>query len=730
MCRKIGRLVQIIAVMILGCYNNALAIENVIVYKRHYEVFLLFVIFFLVILLAVVLIIQRKRVKRFEQKVISSHNILEITLKRTKLEADRVRHACELASLIYYEYDVARGVFIGDNSFYNLLVGEVRPYLTQDDILPHIHPEDVAFFGAYKEITNNTYKEKDDNTIKVIARIFDSNGDLHYLHVYAKSVFDSDGKLICRRGSLIDVTEQKQKEIKLSIINKQLQHVQRMAGIYTWEIHINQPDNIKICKDFYELMGWQYEGQNEITTSILREVLSGEDYNTVIGAINNCFLTGKPFDITVPVYPRSGADVMYIHAVSFARDNQNEGKGIISGVFQDITELKNSELKAGHEQKIKALGRLASSVAHDFNNQLSGILGFADLIRSEEISDKVREYATVIFNRGEKSVELIRKLLDFSRNQKEEVELINVDALLNDTISFFSHLVSKSVEIKKVNNASGQGILGNYNELQNALLNLCINSRDSLDFNPGCITLSVSSRLIPSGEARKLQIAPGKFLIISVIDTGHGMTDEVKKMAFEPFFTTKPEGKGTGLGLSTVHAAITALAGAVDITSEVNEGTTISLYLPIASDSQFVKKKEHIEKNKVKNVDGNVLIIDDDKSLVKLLTMQLNKVGYIATGINDPEEAVKAYSIEYKKYDLVILDMIMPNMNGAQVYKSLVEINKDVKVIMMSAYSDDELFEQVKKDGLKHFLTKPVTLTTLTKKVAEVLNDNEWELNK
>ncbi len=730
MYRQLSRLAQLMAVMILGCLNNALATETLAVHEANCETFLLPIIIFLVIFLAVFLTIQRKRVKTFEQKIISSNKTLEITLEKTKREIDRVRQACELASLIYYEYNVERGVFTGDNGLYNLFVGEARSYLTHDEILSHIHPEDVKFFNAYKDISNNTYKENDDNIIKVIVRIFGSNGEQHYLHVYAKSVFDSDEKLICRRGCIIDVTEQKKKEIELSIINKQLQYVQRMAKIYTWEIHINQPDIIKISGDFYKLLGSKYDGQNEISTSVLRDVLSGEDYNTIIGAINSCFITGKPFDITVPIYPKSGADVMYIHIVSFISENQDARKGIISGVFQDITDIKNSEFKAGHEQKIKALGRLASSVAHDFNNQLSGILGFADLIKSEEISDKVREYANVIFNRGEKSVELVRKLLDFSRNQKEKVELINVDALLIDTIGFFSHLVNKSVEVKKEINVSGQGVLGNYNELQNALLNLCINARDALDFNPGSITLSVSSRLIPSGEARKLQVTPGKFLIINVIDTGHGMTDEVKKMALEPFFTTKPEGNGTGLGLSTVHSTITALAGAVDIKSKVNEGTTVSLYLPIASDSQFVKEEEHIGKGKIKNVDGNVLIIDDDKSLVKLLTMQLNKIGYIATGIDDPKEAVRVYATDYRKYDLVILDMIMPTMNGVQVYNALIKINKEVKVIMMSAYSDDELFEEVRRNGLKHFLTKPVTLTTLTKKVAEVLNDNEWELNE
>ncbi len=677
------------------------------------------------ILLITVLLIQKKRIKNYENKVNVTHDVIEQTLSRTKRDMERVRQACELVSLIYFEYDLQRQVFIGDSRFFKFFAGSVKPSLTLEEIITHLHPDDRKFYDYFSNITRDVDLG---DSVKFSGRVYDAAGNLCYVQIYVKSVWDKEGKLSLRRGSILDITEQKKREIELSKMNKQLEFVQRMAKIYSWEITVSEPDYIRFNKDFYNILGDRYRNVEKVQTAVLRDVFADEDYNTVVNGLNSCFLSNDSFDITLPMYPKAGSDIMYVHIVAFSNfDHEYAEEGVISGIIQDVTDLKNAEHRAGHAEKMKALGRLASSIAHDFNNQLSGILGFAELIKMEDVSEVVLEYINMIIDRGDKSAELIKKLLDFSRNQKEEAELIDVDELIQDTIDFFMHLSGKTINIQKNIVSSGLGVLGNYNELQNALLNLCLNARDAIGSNSGNITLSVDKELVSSDMAKDLKVNIGKFVVIKVTDDGHGMTAEVLEKVLEPFFTTKPDGKGTGLGLSTVHGAIAAIAGGMKIISEVGKGTEVILYIPAASDTAIFGKVKKSKLPRIKHGAGHVLIIDDDKSLVKLLTMQLEKAGYEITGINDPVAAVKQYANDYAKFDIVILDMIMPNMNGAEVFKELLSVNPDVKTILMSGYSDDELFSEAKANGIKHFLTKPVTLTALTKKVSEVLNAEEQE---
>ncbi len=679
----------------------------------------------LVILLVTVLLIQKKRIKSYENKVNATHDVIAQALSRTKRDMERIRQACELVSLIYFEYDMQRKVFTGDSRFFKFFAGSVKPSITLDEVLAQLHPDDRSLCESFTRIT----KDADiGDSIKFSGRVYDTYNNLCYVQIYVKSVCDDAGNLIVRRGSILDITEQKKRETDLFKINQQFEFIQRMAKIYSWEINISEPDYIRFSKDFYHILGDGYLNAEKVQTAVLREVFADEDYNTVVNGFNSCFLSKDSFDITLPLYPKTGLDIMYVHIVAFSNfDREYAEEGLIFGIIQDVTDLKHAEHRAGHAEKMKALGRLASSIAHDFNNQLSGILGFAELIKMEDTSEVVLEYTNMIIDRGDKSAALIKKLLDFSRNQKEEAELIDVDELIQDTIDFFAHLSGKSINIKKNIRSPGLGVLGNYNELQNALLNLCLNSRDAIGDNTGNITLTVDTELVSSEQAKELKVNIGKFAVIKVLDDGHGMSSDVLEKILEPFFTTKAEGKGTGLGLSTVHGAITAIAGGMTITSEVGKGTEVRLYIPVASDKAIFGKLKKTKLSRIKHGVGHVLIIDDDKSLVKLLTMQLEKAGYEITGINDPVKAVKEYAMNYAKFDIVILDMIMPDMNGAEVFKELLAVNPEVKAILMSGYSDDELFEKAKANGIKHFLTKPVTLTALTKKVSEVLNAEEQE---
>ncbi len=689
---------------------------------------LLPLIILLSLILIFVVVLQRMRVKEFQQKVISSHDILEVTLQKAQREIEKVRQSCELVSLMYYEYDIETQSFTGDKSFFKFFVGELHNKLELNEVEAKLYAEDKELLKVYKDIKVD---DSENNEVNGICRAFNARGELRYLRVYAKSLYSSTGAFLYHCGSMLDITESKQREQELLKVNKHMEYIQNMARIYSWEVSVKDPDFIRVSSNFTDFLGTEYRGKEYIQTSDLRDILADEDYNMIVSELNICMLSGKRFDIVLPMYPVGSSEVRYVRGISFSSaENPYVGDGIVAGVIQDITDLKNAERRAGHADKINALGRLASGVAHDFNNQLSGILGFAELIKSESNSSVIKEYVNKIIDRGEKSSGLVRKLLDFSKSQKEEAELIDVDDLINDTLSFFSQLLKKSTQIKKDVQETGLGILGNYNELQSAILNLAKNARDSLEDGVGEIIFRVKSELIFADVAKRLQVSPGKFVVVAVLDNGQGIAEEIRGKILEPFFTTKTAGKGAGLGLSTVHAAVVAMAGGMEIISEVGKGTEVRLYFPVASENCIFENITKTTEHRAKSKTDHILIIDDDRSLVKLVTMQLEKAGYTVTGMSDPVQAVEEYKLDYRKYDVVLLDMIMPKMNGSEVFQALRRVNHRVKAIIMTGYSDEELFAEARADGIKHFLNKPVTLTALANIVSEVLNENEQEYDK
>ena len=678
------------------------------------------------ILLLGFIFILRRRVKSFEQKVINSHDILETTLERTTRDVERLRHACELVSLIYYEYDIEKGVFTGDKGLYMLFVGEVRESLSLEEIIEHVHPDDRYLMSAYPKIQEN---RSTGETLKVEGRIYNVNNELRYMRVYAKSYFDENGVLVSRKGSMLDITDEKTNELELLRINSQLEYVQKLAKVYTWEIALDEPNYIKISRDFFRMVYGKYEGDCRELVSSLKDVVDKDDYENLVDGIQNRVVKKLPFEMTLAINPLDDSDVKYVHLRLFTNEeNKYVGDEVVMGVIQDITDLKKAEQRVGHSDKMKALGRMASGIAHDFNNQLSGILGFAELAKQEEMSEKVGEYVNLIIDRGEEASDLVKKLLDFSKDRKEEVEVVDIDELITDSVNFFSHLAGKSIIIKKNIIETGLGVLGNFGELQNTLLNLGINSRDALGDKSGEIVFGATSVILGEKEASELEISMGKYVVISVSDNGGGMTEVVKEQALEPFFSTKQKSKGTGLGLSTVHGTIYSLGGSIKIDTKPGKGTKVSIYLPAVARDVVAETRKVKKDSELQSGEGKVLLIDDDKTLVRLVTMQLEKAGYQATGVDNPVEAVKHYEDNYANYDLVILDMIMPEMNGAEVFRELKRINSEVKAIIMSGYSGEGLFDEAKKEGIKYFLNKPVTLTALTNMVAKVMGINELEV--
>jgi CheY-like chemotaxis protein len=376
---------------------------------------------------------------------------------------------------------------------------------------------------------------------------------------------------------------------------------------------------------------------------------------------------------------------------------------------------------------LRAIGHLAGGIAHDFNNQLTGIIGFADILRHElKGKDGLERYAENILIAARHSSEITNQLLLFARKGKYATEKTDIHHVLSEVVSILSHSLDKGIRIEQILNAHNSFVEGDPSLLHNAFLNLAINSRDAMP-GGGTITfktenVELSSRFCDqNGE----EVAPGKYIEICVADTGAGMSEEVKNRLFEPFFTTKGAGKGTGMGLAAVSGTVNEHNGAIKVISRSGEGTTFKIFLPLASKQAEQQKDSNAKPDMIKK-NLNVLLVDDELIICRLGKEIFDRIGFRSDCCSNGREAVELYKKSTSEFDLVILDMIMPEMNGKDTFYALKDINKDIKVLLSSGYCKNGDIEELLRNGACGFLQKPFTVEKLKKSISEIFPESSY----
>ena len=397
-----------------------------------------------------------------------------------------------------------------------------------------------------------------------------------------------------------------------------------------------------------------------------------------------------------------------------------EGKPIgLRGVVIDMTEQKNQEKERKRllehikeEQKMNALGTLAGGVAHNFNNQLTIIQGFALLIKKQlEKDSPLLEDIEKIINASKSSEKLVKKLLEFSRKKKNSIEASNSDInrVLNDTLDMYS-ITNKGIDIIK--NFSKETLTVNIDksELEQIFLNICINAGHAMP-NGGTLTVSTESVHIET-NSEPLFLSSGEYACISIKDTGIGMDKETQKKIFEPFFTTKPLGLGTGLGLATSYSTIKALKGTITVKSKLGEGSCFRIFIPYTSSVSSIKEKPHNEA--ISKTALNIFIADDEQDICDLLKRMLSHLGHNVTAFNSGNNMLNSLENINCNIDLVITDIIMPGLFGMRLFKEIVKKCPKSKIIVMSAHEMGENMRNLSDHPNFHgFLDKPFTLNKL-----------------
>ncbi len=398
------------------------------------------------------------------------------------------------------------------------------------------------------------------------------------------------------------------------------------------------------------------------------------------------------------------------------------GKQAVLEIFEDITEKKKFQAELAQAQKLESIGTLASGIAHDFNNLLGIILGNLSLIDvPADENDNTGMRVRTIMRAAERGAALVRQMLTFARKSEPTFVPVSVNRIVDDLVKLLNETFPKSVRILCNLTEDLPKVNGDMTQIHQVLLNLCVNARDAMT-QPGDLIISTEAvdvqtvhRLFPTASA------PG-YVLVGVSDNGSGMSREVLEHIFEPFYTTKGPGKGTGLGLSVVFGIMEDHHGFINVASEPGKGTDFSLYFPF-----YPEKVESLDEDEVMDFDApggdeTILVVEDEEMLIELATTILTEKGYNVIGASDGKAAVDIYRRQAHEIDLVISDLGLPKLSGAEVLTWLKEINPKVKFILATGYINPEERAAIIENGAKEVVLKPYRPSELLKKVRRVLD--------
>jgi len=565
-----------------------------------------------------------------------------------------------------------------------------------ESIFSIIHEDDKS--DVINEISKLTFESPSNN---VINRTILPNGEIRWQEWINRALFDEKRMLTGYQSIGRDITERKQIEQERELLFSAIDHISDMIVILNVEGNIQYVNNA-----FVKITGYSKADAIGHSADILKSGEHDEEfYDSVWAALS----VGKPWSgqfinkkkdgslyteqtIITPLFNSSGDVINYIE------------------IKRDITKELQLQEQLHHKSKMDVVGQLAGGIAHDFNNVLNGIMSAAQLLTSpkQNLNEKSLRYAKMIQEASFRASKLSKRLLTFSTKNNLAMIPVDIHSIINETDEVLKSTVDKKIEINTELNAEVSAIVGNDSELHNALLNLCINAVQAMA-DGGTLIIRSGNRILDPEFCSKsdFTLNPGEYCWVEIEDTGRGIAKENIKKIFEPFFTTKVHGKGTGLGLAAVYSSVQSHSGAIEVESHVGKGSVFRILLPVTK--ELITDSNHVQ---IYRGNGTILFVDDEETNRIVGTDILSSLGYDVLVAANGIEALEIY--KKNKIDLVLLDMIMPEMNGRETFFKLKEINNNCKIILSSGYSDNADIEILRANGLLGEIHKPYRMSELS----------------
>jgi two-component system cell cycle sensor histidine kinase/response regulator CckA len=429
-------------------------------------------------------------------------------------------------------------------------------------------------------------------------------------------------------------------------------------------------------------------------------------------------LRGKRFEIMA-----RRADLTYFPAELAITLVELKGRSLITIYLRDLADRKALEKQLWHSQKLEAVGRLAGSVAHDFNNILTVIEGYSDLLLLD-MPEGARERRGVeeIRKAGERAASLTRQLLAFSRRQVLAPQVIDLNGVIGNVNKMLRRLIGEDINLVTVLRPGLSPVKADPGQIEQVLMNLVVNARDAMPHG-GVLTVETESVEFGENEGRRhgIVIPPGEYVMLAVTDNGCGMDAETQSHIFEPFFTTKEQGKGTGLGLATVYGIVKQSGGFIWVLSEPGEGSTFKVYLPAARDAAPMAKALP-EEPRPAGGHETVLLVEDEDVLRDMVREVLTSAGYKVLEAKHGGDALAAAQRHRGSIDLMLTDVVMPRMNGHELAEKLELLHPETRVLFMSGYTGASILQHGIHTADEMFIQKPFNPSALMNKVREILN--------
>ena len=628
---------------------------------------------------------------------------------------ERTRQAIRVSNLGIFDHDQK-----SDTIYWSPRQREIHGWgpdepVSLSDFLSLVHPDDL------KDIETSVRHAHDpagNGIWEVEHRIIRRDGSIRWLAERSQTFFEGEGdarRPVRTIGAVSDITEQKaiqEEQRQLAYIVEMSRDFIGMASLEGDVIYLNQAA--------MNLVG--LEGRHDLNSCTIADFFPEESAGVLASLMAGLasqghwsgeatfrhFVTHEPIAVEVTAFTLYDKEGNPIALANFSRDIRDR-----IAAESEKTLLTEQLIQA---QKMESIGRLAGGVAHDFNNLLTPIIGYTELLKNE-LSDKERAPARLenILNAAGKARELVQQLLTFSRKQVLEMRTLDLNHVISGFWGILRHTIRESIDLHFHVAEEYIVIRGDKNQIEQVIMNLVINAQDAIEGH-GNITIETAPLLLDDEYALlHAEVTPGRYLMLAVTDDGCGMNQETRQRIFEPFFSTKGIGKGTGLGLATVYGIVRQHGGHVWVYSEPDKGTTFKCYFPVV-DSEITDVAEAAPEQVT--LDGRqrtILVVEDNKMVRSLVGELLTRQGFEVLVAEGPKQALRL--CEGRHLDLLVTDVVMPEMTGPELHSRLLKDYPDLKALYMSGYTNNVIVHQGVLDEDINFIQKPFSTSQFAKKV-------------
>jgi PAS domain S-box-containing protein len=563
-------------------------------------------------------------------------------------------------------------------------------------------------------------------------RIFDweiiqVNGAKSHVDASVSLMTDRKGNPIGFRGIARDVTRQKQSELALRESEAKYRQLVNHAPAGIYEVDFVGGKFVSVNNVICEYTGYT---RQEILSMSPLDIMTEDSRKKFIERRDSLFKGRKiPLSAEFNVRAKTGREfcVLANSNLIYAADGKPKGETV---VLHDITERKraeeekkNLEYQLQQAQKMEAIGTLAGGIAHDFNNILSVIIGYTELIlMNGNVDGEVRKNLKEIFNASKHARDMVKQILAFSRQNKQERKPIQLAHIVKEAIKMLRASLPATISIQQHIEKDTGVIEADPTQIHQVLMNLCTNAAHAINEKDGVLEIRLENvELDPKAAAGIPDLKAGSYLRLTVADSGEGIPPELQQQIFNPYFTTKEKGKGTGLGLAVVQGIVKSYNGAVTVESEANNGAAFHVYLPT------IKRRLTAEDDMAKPLpmgSERILMVDDEQPLVEIGKQMLERLGYSVATRTSSIEALELFKTDPHRFDLVITDIVMPNMNGDKLAQKMMVIRADIPVILCTGYSEKLSRQEAAEMGIRSFLMKPLVMRDLADTVRQALLSN------